>query len=59
MIQNFFFWNSNGKRHVQKNISVALRSWWDSDRIKTIIDPVQHSASSVSLDVSSQYSFMI
>ncbi len=34
----------NGKQHVQKNISVALRSWWDSDRIEMIVDPVQHSA---------------
>ncbi len=41
----------------QKNISVTLRSWWDSDRIETIIDPVQHSAISlsVSLEVFSQY----
>ncbi len=30
----------NGKLHIQ-NVSVALRSWWDSDRMKMIIDPVQ------------------
>ncbi len=49
----------NCKRHVQKNVSVALRSWWDSDKIETIVDPVQHSAIalSVSLEVSGQYLF--
>ncbi len=30
----------NGKHHVQKNFSVPHRSWWDSDRIKTIVGQV-------------------
>ncbi len=35
-----FIFFCNGKWHIQKNISVTLRSWWDSDRIKTIVDQV-------------------
>ncbi len=43
-----------------KNVSVTLRSWWDSDRIEMIVDPVQHSAIvlSVSLEVSNQYLYV-
>ncbi len=49
------------KRRFQKNLSGALRSWWDSDRIEAIVDPVQHSAMalSVSLEVSSEYLFIL
>ncbi len=47
--------------HNSKNVLVTLRSWWDSDRIEMIVDPMQHSsiALSVSLEVSSQYLIII
>ncbi len=40
---------------------IYLFFWWDSDRIETIVDPVQHSAIALSvfLEVYSQYLFNI
>ncbi len=36
----FFLYLHNGKWHIQKNVSVVLRSWWNSDRIEMIVDQV-------------------